>query len=319
VRGKEGMTSPSSTQVEACGGGQLSPPMSAPSGPARPGTAFDLGAAAAVAATIARPGDGPPLMPVLKLPPAAAAAIHSGGDCGDGGNGNSGGSGEDEDGGGGGEAQRPARLQRTEVPHHHHCCLLRGTGDAIGVHGGARGPAVIDDLPGALLATVARQLIAALRRDEGGSSTPVPAVVDRSVTSSVDWDYQPERPEEAAMGVWGRRAIRELCRLRRVARAWRSAIRYSLLDELHLNRQNHASRCWWPPRLMGHLSRASQMIRTAPLPPDFGARFAGLRALTLANLRMRLVPPELRTLSRLEKLNLVSKRRGLPPSFARPL
>lgn len=164
-------------------------------------------------------------------------------------------------------------------------------------------------LPGVLLALVATRCIEPLNEPS------VAPVVERR-TSGVDWDFflmlegsggedGEKAQDERNPTVHRKKLLEQLQTLRLVCRAWRDAIVGSdLVVTLYLNRCGFESKCWWPPAAMGHVSKASQFIKTAPLPDDFALRFAGLRRLTLANLRMRFVPEQLRGLAHLEQLNL---------------
>eukprot|EP01048_Picozoa_sp_COSAG05_P014595 COSAG05_NODE_1670_length_4305_cov_5.168093_1_plen_814_part_00 len=183
-------------------------------------------------------------------------------------------------------------------------------------------------LPVALISSIASFLIVSastaapvLRRVGMGVADFVPAALDTVVdrtSASVDWDFF------EANGLGGhtrpdgyqRRVLKQVRALRLVCSAWRDAIDYALVDVLLLNRASDTAPCWWPKRAGGRPTRAGEFIRTAPLPPDFGARFCGLRGLSLANLRMLFVPEALQQLTQLTQLNLSGNLlEELPPWF----
>ncbi len=162
-------------------------------------------------------------------------------------------------------------------------------------------------LPDPLLAAVAGWCLAALNE-------PTAAPVVERRTAMVDWDLflmaegsGGEDGEEADSArnpnVHRKALLAQLRTLRLVCRSWRDAISSELVLTLYLNRCTLESKCWWPSSAMGRVTKASQFIKTAPLPRDFATRFAGLRRLTLANLRMKFVPEQLQGLP-LTQLNL---------------
>jgi hypothetical protein len=169
------------------------------------------------------------------------------------------------------------------------------------------GEASVFALPAPLLASVAGWCLAPLNE-------PSPAPVVERRIAMVDWDLflmaegsGGEDGEEADSArnpnVHRNALLEQLRRMRLVCRSWRDAIGSELVSTLYLNRCTLESKCWWPSSAMGRVTKPSQFIKTAPLPGDFATRFAGLRRLTLANLRMKFVPEQLQGLP-LTQLNL---------------
>ena len=162
-------------------------------------------------------------------------------------------------------------------------------------------------LPDPLVACVAGWCLAPL-------NNPSPAPIVERRMAGVDWDFflmlegsSGEDGDDAAAArnpnVHRKALLEQLCTLRLVCRSWRDAIGSELVLTLYLNRCSLESKCWWPTAAMGRVTKASQFIKTAPLPNDFASRFTGLQGLTLANLRMKFVPEQLEGLP-LTQLNL---------------
>ena len=164
-------------------------------------------------------------------------------------------------------------------------------------------PAAASALHGALLGCIAQRCLGPLNEP-----SIAPVCERRAAAIDYDWfmsiDGEGGEVSKTSNPTTHRAALfQQLRALRLVCRAWRDAIGSELVTTLYLNRCSHASKCWWPASAMGHVTRPSEFIKTAPLPADFAARFSGLRRLTLANLRMKHVPEQLAVLQ-LEQLSL---------------